>query len=129
MSAEFNPAALLDRLRIAIPAISATAPGSGFAEIANSNPPEDRRAWSDDLCRRLHAAVARETSAGLGAWDRAWALVEAPSCALLDALAGWEEHGTQERRQAATKAARRVHQAWRQAAEEWQARAHTESSQ
>jgi hypothetical protein len=78
-----------------------------------------RREWTDALCRRLSDAVSREAPAGLGHWEPAWKRVEAPSRALLDALAAFEETGRAEDKQAAVRCAGDVLQAWRSAAAEW----------
>jgi hypothetical protein len=84
--------------------------------------PEARRAWSDHLCQRLHEDVSRVTPAGLGRWPGAWDRVEAPSKALLDLLAEWEQTGNEADRRAAKVAATIVFVAWRDAGREWEAR-------
>lgn len=82
--------------------------------------PEERLAWSDALCRRLHEAVARETPTGLGQWEPAWHRVEAPSNALMAALADFEASGRKEERQAAVRLTGELLEAWRLAAAEWE---------
>jgi len=82
--------------------------------------PEERREWSDSLCRRLCRAVARETPTGLGYWDGAWRLVEVPSNKLLDTLNEWEGRGTPASREDAIKRAAEVLEAWRDAARRWE---------
>lgn len=70
--------------------------------------------WTAHLCRRLHAAVIREVPAGIGAWDEAWRIVEAPSAALLRELERIERgRGSRER---AKRLALAVLEAWRTAA-------------
>jgi hypothetical protein len=78
-----------------------------------------RREWTRELCRRLSEAVARETPAGLGHWGPAWQRVEAPSRALLDALAAFELSGSDRTKQEAVRLAGDVLTAWRSAAAEW----------
>ena len=78
-----------------------------------------RREWTDTLCRRLSAAVAREAPAGLGQWEGAWYRVEAPSRSLLDALAVFEATGREADKQATVRLAGDVLDAWRTAAAEW----------
>lgn len=88
-------------------------------EIATA--PELRRPWSDRLCRRLHDLVSNETPAGLGHWNEAWRIVEAPSDDLLKRLERWEDAGAPEDKRAASDAARAVRAAWRDAAGRWRA--------
>lgn len=75
--------------------------------------------WCDHVCVRLHARIARETPAGLGAWDPVWDLVEAPSRALMEELARIE------RGEGATETAKalgvEVLAAWRRSAMQWEA--------
>lgn len=84
------------------------------------------------MSRRDGAAVARWVTdrvqevapRGLGRWRPAWDVVAFPSLAFLDALARWEESGSEEDREAARKAAGAVVAAWREAAREWEAAGH-----
>ena len=95
---------------------------SRFSDFSSTSPEkaksdhltvEARRAWSDELCRRLSEDVARQSPAGLGHWDNAWEIVEAPSARLLDALAEWERTGDAADQSAACQAAEDVGRAWR----------------
>lgn len=74
------------------------------------------------VCRRLTERVGEVAPAGLGKWDRAWALVADPSTAFLDALREWEEADTPATRDRLQDAADAVVRAWRLAGEEWEAR-------
>jgi hypothetical protein len=58
---------------------------------------------------------------GLGHWPGAWELVEGPANEFLDALARWEDSGTDEDMEAARRAGGGVVAAWRAAAGRWEA--------
>lgn len=84
----------------------------------------------DEVARRVAARLAervrRVAPPGLGRWDGAWALVEAPSVRFLDVLNDWQhadpaDGRDAERKRAVTDAANEVIAAWRVAAERWQA--------
>ena len=81
---------------------------------------EERRAWADDLCRRLHRGVAYQSPAGLGRWAPAWRMVAAPSERLLDLLAEYERTGNVADKLAAEHAAGDVAFAWERAAKAWE---------
>jgi len=80
------------------------------------------------LSRRDGTAVARWVSErvaavcppGLGHWDPAWNLVEAPSNAFLDALKDWERTGSDADKRRAQETGASVIAAWRAAASEWE---------
>ena len=104
-------------------------PLSRFSDFSSASPeeserkhqtPEARRTWSTELCRRLSEDIARQSPAGLGHWDNAWEIVEAPSARLLDALAEWERTGDATDQSAAIQAAEEVGRAWTDAAAAWQ---------
>lgn len=79
-----------------------------------------RAEWCELACARLSAAIARETPPGLGAWARAWDIVEEASGAFLRALAAAERgEGSPDEVSAAGLA---VLAAWRDARKEWMRR-------
>jgi hypothetical protein len=79
-----------------------------------------RRERAAEICRRVSDAVARVAPPDLGYWDPAWALVEAPSQAFLDALATWVETGAVEDQRAVQEAGNDVVRAWKEAAQQWE---------
>lgn len=83
--------------------------------------PEQRRAWADELCRRLTAAVASASPEGLGHWPPAWHMVEPASARLLETLADWEGSGDVADQRAAEQTADAVLYAWEHAARRWDA--------
>ena len=82
---------------------------------------EERRVWSDDLCRRLSEGIAHQSLPGMGWWEPAWEIVEAPSERLLSVLADWEQSGDVADQRAAIIAAEDVAFAWERAATAWTA--------
>lgn len=111
----FNPWDALAELEKSAPAdLGSPAPAVRPGE-------QDRRAWSDDLCHRLHAGIAQQSPPGLGPWPKAWEIVEEPSKRLLDLLGDWERTGNEADQRAAIVAAEDVALAWERAAFAWQA--------
>ena len=55
---------------------------------------ENRREAGTRLCRQLSVRIGRKVTPGLGRWEPAWPFVAGPSNAFMDALARWEETGT-----------------------------------
>ena len=51
---------------------------------------EQRQAKGKILCQKLAAAVASIAPKGIGCWDRAWQIVDAPSAEFMAALSAWE---------------------------------------
>lgn len=80
----------------------------------------NRSEWTEKLCSRLSAAIARETPAGLGSWEPAWEMVAAPSRALLQELGRYEREGGDQ--EAAKRLGLDVLAAWRRAAMRWRAK-------
>lgn len=74
---------------------------------------------AERIAGRLCAAIARETPAGLGAWEPAWEIVEAPSAAFLEELA-LVEAGAGDRDRLVERGVE-VLEAWKRAAAEWRA--------
>ena len=91
----------------------------------DSSTPQGRRAWSDDLCRRLVAGITYQSPPGLGHWSGAWELVRSPTTRLLALLADWERNGEEGDRRAAIIAAEDVAIAWEQAATRWMGKGRT----
>lgn len=73
--------------------------------------------WIDRVRARLSAAIAREAPAGIGAWDRVWEIVDAPTRALELELAKLEDG--EGRREYATDLGVELLAAWRRAGQEW----------
>jgi hypothetical protein len=75
------------------------------------------------VCNRVAERVAVVAPSGLGRWGHAWAMVEAPSTAFLDALLRWEHAETDEEalRDEVRAAADTLVQAWTDAAKAWDA--------
>ena len=94
---------------------------AGAKPHTESHVPEERRAWADDLCQRLHRGVAHQSPAGLGRWAPAWRMVTAPVERLLSLLREYERTGTLADRHAAEHAAGDVAIAWQRAAKAWEA--------
>ena len=99
--------------------VSAPPKPSGDEGQALPEASEDRHAGSVELCHRLAARIAHQSPPGLGRWDPAWEIVEAPSKRLLDALADWERSGADADQRAALRAAEAVVIAWERAATAW----------
>ena len=98
--------------------------GDGGLEVLSceASDADARRAWSNDLCRRLSEGMAHQSSPGLGRWEPAWEIVEAPSERLLSVLADWEHSGSIADQRAAIIAAEDVAFAWERAAIAWRQR-------
>lgn len=79
-----------------------------------------RREWSNLVCRRVSEKISEIAPRGLGHWDEAWELVEAPSQVLLDTLADFERTGALVDKEAAVAAAEAVVHAWSEAARLWE---------
>ena len=96
--------------------------GAGLEALSGAASDADaRRAWSVNLCRRLSEGVAAQSPPGLGRWEPAWEMVEAPSERLLSMLADWEQSGSVADQRAAIIAAEDVAFAWERAATAWAA--------
>lgn len=76
------------------------------------------REWGDRLCRRLEAAIAKETPKGVGAHPPAWEVVKAETGALLAELLRIDRgEGDKE---TAKRLGLEVLAAWRRAVGEWE---------
>lgn len=75
-----------------------------------------RTDWCDEVCHRVVAAVGREAPRGLGTWDEAWRMVEAPSDDLLEALRAFEDREADDKAHIVALAEALL-DAWREAGE------------
>jgi hypothetical protein len=81
---------------------------------------EEREEHGDRIARWVSERVHEATPAGLGRWEPAWEIVEAPSNAFLDALKAWEQSGALEDQRRVQEAGRAVVEAWRDAGAQWE---------
>lgn len=73
-----------------------------------------------EICRRLTTDVAAIMPSGIGRWDRAWEIVDAPSADFMAALSAWQSEPTSEpAKQAVRDTYAAVADAWRRAANEY----------
>lgn len=77
---------------------------------------EERLEHTRRICRRVTAVINEISPKGLGHWDTAWRMVDAPSGAFLDALDAWVKKDSTETREEVKLAARRLLMAWEDAA-------------
>ena len=73
------------------------------------------------VCERLTEEVAQLAPPGLGDWDGAWEIVDAPSAVFLECLTRWEQTGEQTDQDRCDTAYAVVIDAWRLAASEFEA--------
>lgn len=73
-----------------------------------------------EICRLLTEDVGRIAPDGIGRWDRAWTIVDAPTADFMAALSAWEsEPKSETAKQAVRDTYRGVLDAWREAVEEY----------
>lgn len=74
---------------------------------------------AEEMVIRVNAAIELVTPPGLGAWPRAWEMVDAPSARFLEMLKTYRRDDELSRKRV-EQAGNDVVRAWKRAAAEWQ---------
>ena len=80
----------------------------------------DTRERTRIVCERVTRRIGEVVPAGLGRWDPAWSMVEAPSDSFLDALRAWGALDTPVTRERLQETADELVRAWRRAGQAWE---------